>query len=548
MSIFDVRGKIVDARGVPAASYFVTILELDRVRDDLLGVVRTNPQGEFRLRFGASEIRQDFGEWETEPQLGVTLWVEDEESGQVKVIYDAPLEGHKIVVGQPYDLGLIKLPFSLDEAPSLEGVEPVRGSRAAGLELDAKTVNHAFELALEIVEAQTGWSLREALSYELTDSLAASVGALSQYLDGEVAPTMSSSRLSTAFEDSVLRRTFGGLYDPLAKKILINSHFGQRTSLESLIVLIGHELVHLGQFLNYPDLLESMRHGALLQHQLLSHPGMVRLLSRDQEPLAALPLHALMTDLEGHATFIEREFLAPQFGGAVPLNPSLWDMALVRGVSLLQGGSGQDLSMAHKSRQYEWGYQLYLQRAQTNAQDARFERGTFCTERELYRQERQLWAMLNTKPLDDVLAGHRELELAFGELDGLDPSRRADLMFQRALLLALDHRRWPALEAQLEELLAFVLDAYPSSHSVTILARYRAHSLLCAAGLYPLAWRFVEPLKRDEAVRAPGFEASLLWLEPDAALRFDRSFFELAEFLGEPVEDWVESQTGLLGF
>ena len=73
MPFYDVRGRVLDSNQRPCANLHVTVFEEDASRDDLLGVVRTNEDGVFRLRFTEAEFHQHAGEWDGEPELGVIL-------------------------------------------------------------------------------------------------------------------------------------------------------------------------------------------------------------------------------------------------------------------------------------------------------------------------------------------------------------------------------------------------------------------------------------------------------------------------------------------
>jgi hypothetical protein len=65
-----VKGTVTDLQGKPLVGYTVTIFDKDILRDDVLGVTKTNASGEYTLSYRTQDFRDAF---ETEPDLYLTV-------------------------------------------------------------------------------------------------------------------------------------------------------------------------------------------------------------------------------------------------------------------------------------------------------------------------------------------------------------------------------------------------------------------------------------------------------------------------------------------
>jgi hypothetical protein len=312
-SVFKVRGSVVDLDNDPLNNVVVAIVDEDAVSDDLIGVGVT-VNGGFQLSFTAEAFNQEPMELEGTPDLYLVLSVT--QAGSLVAVRRVDFTDRRFEHDEE-DLGTIEIPFRPGEAPkAVPNLAPLPGykKRVRRLTIDDEVLTYAVEEIAPLVEALTGW---EDVSRGIRVEAVEHGGeAFARLLSRAGLATFSEAEVRR----SILRSGIAGshaLYDPFSASIYVDVTKTERQNLDGLKVIIGHELVHAGQFQHHPQLVQEYRE--LLEAVLAAEradragggtatlSGALGLGKRGRE--ASKKSFGFMANLEGYASYIENDFI-----------------------------------------------------------------------------------------------------------------------------------------------------------------------------------------------------------------------------------------------
>ena len=298
-NVFRVEGRVVASDGRPLPGIRIAVAERDPLRDDLLGVGFTGDDGQFRLSFTQREFNLDPFERERRPELYVVLSTAIGE--RYVAIHRADLVGDG-----PHVVAINALRPA--ECAMLDGQAATPGyhGRVARLALDDATVAHCLEEVAPLVESLTGWrGLLDRL--EVRMSLAVSP---------KVQELMAELGVSSTVTKAMMGGFLGAMYDPYAHAVLINKRWAERQNLDEMKVVLGHELVHVGQHLAHPELTET---GETLTRSYFravnkvtesaAFTSIAEYVQRLSEEPAHQAMQEHMSNIEGYASYVEHGWL-----------------------------------------------------------------------------------------------------------------------------------------------------------------------------------------------------------------------------------------------
>lgn len=298
--VFQLSGTVTNLRGDPLRRVVVAVVDEDLIRDDLIGVGITGPSGVFRASFVESEFNQDWFELERHPDIYLifSIWTAD----------------GLVVVGRRYfpdldftagavDLGEVKVPRWGPEPIIMEGVEATPGisRRVKRLNLSNDLVAHCLDDVVGKVERLTGWpDLLEGVEARVVKDMRPWLRRMVERLGGERDP------LFERVFGAQLSRMFFALYDPDENLILVNDATTRYCNLDGLKVLLGHELVHVGQFKHTPGLLDAYHQQFNAIFSVLDEEAGA---AENAASFRAAGIQGFMANLEGYAHYIQRDYL-----------------------------------------------------------------------------------------------------------------------------------------------------------------------------------------------------------------------------------------------
>ena len=353
---FSINGRVSTPDESDSARFRVAVVSDDWLRDDLIGVGLTDEHGAFRLSFTRDEFNQDWGIEKDLPNLYIVLSAQF--NGELKAIqrYDFPnltfKSGHE-------DLGELTIDRWRNGIPLIdEDLDPTPGwsKRVERLEVDVDLVKDCLIEVTPLVEQLTGWRhLLDDLNIVVVDNAG-------DYLIKDFAELLNVEEDS--FGAKVMKvalqhcAAFLGLYDPIRHTLIINEDMMEHHNMDALKVVIGHELVHVGQFKNHPELIEEhkLRFAelkSLFERETLS-------IEEFKEKFESFGFQSQMKELEGYAYYIQRDFLEAHYNLSTFFEHSSLIERLMK--SFIQSLLGQDeiAGMTQiKVDQYVEGAELY---------------------------------------------------------------------------------------------------------------------------------------------------------------------------------------------
>ncbi|RYE88583.1 MAG: hypothetical protein EOO75_13120, partial [Myxococcales bacterium] len=287
--IFRVRGRVVDEAGAPVEGLWVALVDADPVLDDFLGAGLTHPDGSYELSFARDEFNRERFELEQTPDLYAVVSV-------TRDGVDVPVARHVFAPVRPgpatHALEDIRVAMHGGQPPALAGQEAFPGlyhPSARRLRIDRELVEAALAEVVPRVEELTGWS-------NLLDGI--TVLLEHEYDDAAVHRRLC-DRLGVPHNDQPRHISDACLafYQPTTRTVVVRSEVSGRQGYEALKQILGHELVHVGQYTRYPDLLE--RHENLIRRALrMEHARATSTYDGEMHALAASEWRRGMTYLE----------------------------------------------------------------------------------------------------------------------------------------------------------------------------------------------------------------------------------------------------------
>lgn len=263
-------------------------------------------------------------------------------------------------------IGTIILPLRKNDTPqAVKGLERIPGidTPRRRLRLDDELLQFVSLLAATFTEEETGWSdLLSGIRFEVVDDYVAPVRRRTEILLGRSDFDEYEQALITYAGQTL--NAFG-LWSALESVVYLSRPALEQQSVAFLFVVIGHELVHVGQSKNHPELDEEWRRHAqaIWTHKLAGTSPPKEL---DAE------LFGFMANLEGYAKWVQNR-LALSFTGSMQLVSE--DVEIVASAPLPRVHTELDalaepdappslrsVVMSQKSAQYDSGYRAYAAR------------------------------------------------------------------------------------------------------------------------------------------------------------------------------------------
>lgn len=356
------KGRVTYSDGAPAAGAWLALVDEDNELDDLIGVGAVNDAGEFALTFTAEAFNQEQGEAEERPDLYAVVSLGTPAQRVPVLRRDFP----GLAFDAEEDLGTIVLPLAKGASPTAApGLRPTPGARkmVRRVRLDDELVRLAAAEVAGLVEELTGFeNLLEGIRFEILDDF---LPVQLRRLDRE--PTaIERARLAESAEGCDV--AVAALWDAPSHTIVLNRPILEAQNYDALRVVLGHELAHVGQSRDHADIREEWERmrAASLKNQLAGI----------DDPTSDEVL-AFMTNLEGHAAYVEEHLLRVFTHGA--LIDNLQMTSRYAQLALRRASTKPDLlddkprtwhaaledSKYEKTRQYEAGAAAY--RARGNA-------------------------------------------------------------------------------------------------------------------------------------------------------------------------------------
>jgi hypothetical protein len=369
---FSLEGRLCSLGGTGLSNARIAVVSDDWFRDDLIGVGHTDKTGKFRLSFTRDEFNQEWGMEKDKPRLYIVVstWSERDQkllAFETIEFFDLCFElGHE-------DLGDICLSQWAEGKPLFDPEmdhTPGWSKQVARLNIDEDLVNECLVEITPLVEQLTGWrNLLDGLHVEVTDRMG-------EWALKDLVPLMGlesgsfAEKCSSLLFDQCFK--FAGLYSPTHHTLVVNRPLMERNNLDALKVIIGHELVHVGQFKNYPHLIEE-HNARLLEFEELLNSVEDSSLEDVVAKIKTLGMQGQMQELEGYAFYIQKDFLEVHYNMATFFpHSSLFESALKTLLGVLELEAGLQQVQELKSSQYTDGADAYRQAAGIAWGPARF--------------------------------------------------------------------------------------------------------------------------------------------------------------------------------
>lgn len=302
--VFLLRGSLQRPDGSPLSGFRVAIVDRDEdSEDDLLGVGFTDEEGAFRLSFTRTEFNQEPDEREATPDLYAVI-------STFSVFCYRAIAIHDITTASFDDEGTLNLdPIIVTPHPDgfLKGIDTTPGypKPITRLDIDNALVEHCLKEVCPLIESLTGWS---GLLNDLTVEIVPNLDERWHQLVDEIEQDRDAVPKDTV--QHVIKHATGmtAAYDPFDDTLLINATWLENYNLDALKVIIGHELVHVGQYRHTPGLLAQHRAYATLISRLKRSLSEVARLEASRR-IQQSPWQRYLKQIEGYATHIQQDHL-----------------------------------------------------------------------------------------------------------------------------------------------------------------------------------------------------------------------------------------------
>ncbi|NUO52580.1 MAG: SEL1-like repeat protein [Polyangiaceae bacterium] len=268
-------------------------------------------------------------------------------------------------------LGTITLPLRKGERPKPPpGLVCAPGDDRARkhLNLDHEIIFGASMMANVLVDQVTGWGdLLEGVRFEIVEDFAA---ATRNRFEAVLDRSDFDAREAEIIEDAGRGFPVAAMWDPFSRRVLLCRPELEQQNFGFLVVTIGHELVHVGQSKNHPEL-DTYLKGELARRW-------TALLAGDK-PGPNAELFGFMANIEGYADYVERYHVARMITCSMQLERQVPSKAAIDVtprrkhdcLDLLEEPqvptSLRNQLMSQKSAQYDSGRHVYAKRAQAGA-------------------------------------------------------------------------------------------------------------------------------------------------------------------------------------
>ncbi len=299
---FDLRGEVRFSSGHPAGVVLIAaVASLPGEPPILLaaGVAYNNVSVSFTREAFAPDVAR--GVPVAIPDIHLVVSVENRDGTDLVPVLRHAVSRQQILDGK---LGTIVVPLKKGDRPvTPRGLERIPSATSARkrLHLDDELLGIVSLLSEYSVSELTGWNgLLAGVRIEIVDDFAA---PLRRRVEALLGRTTFDERENELIEYSGRSLQAYGFWDPLHSVVFLNRGLLEQQSLGFLFLTLGHELVHVGQTKNHPELeLEWRTHAAELWRLFLSGKPASKEMNET--------VFGVMANIEGYADYIERVCLA----------------------------------------------------------------------------------------------------------------------------------------------------------------------------------------------------------------------------------------------
>lgn len=346
--VFRLSGSVVTSNGERVRDLPLAVVAQGRPADIRLGSGKTDELGEFRISFTSREFnlhRRFFRR--RHPRIVLVFSVECEGKLQNVCRYTAILDFER---NTSIDAGEIRID-NWEPLPAERRWRDVQPGLAEGvrLDVDRELVYACLQEVAPKVERLTGWrGLLEDLEIAVTNNYRKSVFRLV----GELG-------VATSFWDRtalrLLFKMFMAQYEPLSQVLVVHQRPCARCNLDGLKVILGHELVHVGQFKHSPTIVRQYRESLQWLRRTMED---TKLTFREMVENLDYSLHQdFMSQIEGYATYIQR-YLERYYNCAEIVPPrTLLPRTVLRLISFVIPDLNELFRV--KSEQYQGGVEVF---------------------------------------------------------------------------------------------------------------------------------------------------------------------------------------------
>lgn len=279
----------------PWGGAWVQVMDLDRFRHDLVAEGPTQADGTFEVDFTTDEFNLDTFEDETWPELWIVVSRTTADGERVAV--DSRGVPRSLWVGQSVVIDDIVVDEWMYALPLTEEVPAANSPGGDRIELTPELLEQFARRVEPEVERWTGWTnLVDDVSFEVSDDLA---DAMMSHVPIDL------GFVTRGLVNQTVGRMVAALYEPMTKTIFVHPRCEAFNS-EGMKVVLGHELVHAGQFRECEDLVGTIARSYAQLLGQIEDSGTTDVAEMIQES----DMNRVMTELEGQAMWVQQQIQA----------------------------------------------------------------------------------------------------------------------------------------------------------------------------------------------------------------------------------------------
>lgn len=349
MEVFSLKGQVVNQQGYPIINLRLAIVDKDLMLDDLIGVGFTNEEGRFKIDFTHSEFNQELGENEKTPDIYIVFSTFKENRF---VAIDKQEFYHLKFKNLKEDLGTITIETFVEKPQFLPDINPTPGynKKVKRLKLSNEMVAYCLEEVCPRVETLTSWkNLLDDLNFEISNNFSETMVQTAKVIDPEI------NMFFTSLIIKPMAANTYATYDPFSHTIFINEELVSQSNFDALKVVLGHELVHVGQFKYYPE---------LKRKQKEAYKDLLKLINETTEDASGVfekiqktKFSEFMNSIEGYASYIQ-DFLQKDYNCATFISHQSFSVMVLTSI-VKKIMPEYDGIMQSKSDQYEEGKKMF---------------------------------------------------------------------------------------------------------------------------------------------------------------------------------------------
>lgn len=301
--IYRVSGRICWRNSAPAAGIQLLIVDDDPLVDDVIAAGASDNAGRFCSSFAREAFNQEPLECERSPDIYIVASVLGEQGLVPIARFSFPPSTER-----DRDLGTLSLPLQPGQRPKPRARLPWPAllKRARRVAIDRALLADVVDEMSSAVGRLTGWGgLARGIDVDVVEDLKA-------YNADRLLRFEPKGKVDAVRRAIVRRQHFEGvaMYDAFEKKVVIDRSYAETQGLDVLKVIVGHELVHVGQYREHPQLLTERE--TLLRQAWEDIPVLAGISSGTTSLSADVLARArdqfrFQANIEGYATYIEQK-------------------------------------------------------------------------------------------------------------------------------------------------------------------------------------------------------------------------------------------------